>query len=142
MKKKGKKAGDKTDKKKDAPAGKNEVKEEPKSAEAAKAEGKEDETALTAEPEAVDDAAETEPLADHESRAEDEDEQAAAAPDTPSRPPHGRQPSLSIQSKMRSTSFRQASGGMPVSPSMVGGSGSGTLAPLSPDGYAMGEIFR
>lgn len=60
-------------------------------------------------------------------------------PTTP-RAPHGRQPSLSIQSKMRSSSFRNASGSavnVPTSPVAATG-----LAPLTPEGNSMGEIYR
>ena len=150
MKKKGKKAGDKSEKKKDTV--KDVAKEDkPKDEEAY--DERADVATLTAEPEAVEDAAEAPDKAEdkaespdkvaEESKKTDSDEDEDAAPaevDTPSRPLHGRQPSLSIQSKMRSTSFRQASGGMPLSPSAAGGSSS--LAPLSPDGNAMGEIYR
>jgi hypothetical protein len=45
---------------------------------------------------------------------------------------HQRQPSLSLQSKMRSSSFRAASGG-PLSPS---------YAPFSPDGDTAPDIYR
>ena len=45
---------------------------------------------------------------------------------------HQRQPSLSLQSKMRSSSFRAASGG-PLSPN---------YAPFSPDGDTAPDIYR
>ena len=54
---------------------------------------------------------------------------------------HGRQPSLSIQSKMRSDSFRRASGPVPLSPSPSGAKGQ-NLPALSPDGDAVTEIYR
>ena len=60
-------------------------------------------------------------------------------PSTP-RAAHGRQPSLSIQSKMRSSSFRHASGSatnIPTSPVAATG-----LTPLSPESNSMSEIYR
>ncbi len=51
---------------------------------------------------------------------------------------HGRQPSLSIQSKMRSDSFRRTSTAGPLSP----GATSGALPTLSPDGETMNDIYR
>ncbi|PYI31527.1 hypothetical protein BP00DRAFT_370858 [Aspergillus indologenus CBS 114.80] len=74
----------------------------------------------------------------------------------PTRPAgHGRQPSLSIQSKMRSSSFRKGSvsqGSLSPSPSApVGGGGGGggggmlkspSLPPLSADGEAVQEVYR
>lgn len=62
-----------------------------------------------------------------------EEETEDAAPVEPSKPaetsrPHGRQPSISLQSKMRSESFRKSSG--PLSPSLK----SPTLPSISPDG--------
>ncbi|KAL6234922.1 hypothetical protein BDW75DRAFT_210859 [Aspergillus navahoensis] len=67
-------------------------------------------------------------------------------PDTPTpRAGHTRQPSLSIQSKMRSTSFRKSSvsqgSGVPsTSPSAMLKSPS--LPPLSADGEAVQEVYR
>jgi hypothetical protein len=58
----------------------------------------------------------------------DESKDEVPEPETPSRTGHGRQPSLSLQSRMRSTSFRKGSvSGAPTSPSQE------TLSALSPD---------
>lgn len=59
---------------------------------------------------------------------------------------HGRQPSLSIQSKMRSSSFRkgsvsQGSSGSP-SPAASAMLKSPSLPPLSADGEAVQEVYR
>lgn len=51
---------------------------------------------------------------------------------------HGRQASFSIQSKMRSDSFRKTSAAGPLSPSAT----SGTLPTLTPDGETMNDIYR
>jgi hypothetical protein len=51
---------------------------------------------------------------------------------------HGRQASLSIQSKMRSDSFRRISTTGPLSPSAM----SGALPTLTPDGETMNDIYR
>jgi hypothetical protein len=51
---------------------------------------------------------------------------------------HGREPSLSIQSKMRSDSFRRTSSTGPLSPSAV----TGSLPPLSPNDETMSDIYR
>lgn len=51
---------------------------------------------------------------------------------------HGRQPSLSIQSKMRSDSFRRTSTAGPLSPSL----GSEPLPTLIPDSETMTDIYR
>ncbi|ERF75498.1 hypothetical protein EPUS_08312 [Endocarpon pusillum Z07020] len=51
---------------------------------------------------------------------------------------HERQPSLSIQSKMRSDSFRRTSAAGPLSP----GPTSGSLPALAPDGETMNDIYR
>lgn len=48
---------------------------------------------------------------------------------------HGRQPSISVQSNMRSSSFRQSTGLQP-------GVRSPPLPPLSPDGSTAPEVFR
>ena len=142
---KGKKAGEKSEKKKDT--SKDAPKAGPTKSEEKK-EAKEHSGALTEEPDAVEETIDKEGKQESPEREEEDldineeeksDEQLKAGSETPSRPNHGRQPSLSIQSKMRSTSFRQASGGMPVSPS---GGGSSGLAPLTPDGNAMSEIYR
>lgn len=62
--------------------------------------------------------------------------------ETPTKPLHNRQPSLSLQSKMRSSSFRRTSiSQTPLSPSVNGGK-SLNLAALSPDGDAVTEIHR
>lgn len=144
QKEKGKKIGDKSEKKKDAVK---DVATEDSKPEEEKVE-KEEAGTLTTEPETVEEAEEKEDKVVSLDKDDEEDmskederskEQSTADADTPSRPNHGRQPSLSIQSKMRSTSFRQASGGIPLSPSAGGTS---NLAPLSPDGNAMGEIYR
>ena len=51
---------------------------------------------------------------------------------------HGREPSLSVQSRMRSDSFRRTSTSGPLSP----GSTMGGLPPLTSDGETMNEIYR
>lgn len=59
-----------------------------------------------------------------------------------SMPAHHRQPSLSLQSKMRSSSFRRTSiSQSPLSPSLIGAK-SPTLPALSPDGDSVTEIYR
>jgi len=64
-------------------------------------------------------------------------EDAAEAPTTP---PHKRQPSLSLQSKMRSSSFRRSSVSQgPLSPN---GAKSPELAVLTPDGDTVNSIYR
>lgn len=56
---------------------------------------------------------------------------------------HGRQPSLSIQSKMRSSSFRKTSVSQgSVSPSPSTAIRSPTLPPLSADGDSVQEVYR
>ncbi|RAL14288.1 uncharacterized protein BO97DRAFT_365229 [Aspergillus homomorphus CBS 101889] len=64
--------------------------------------------------------------------------------DAPAHPPsHGRQPSLSIQSKMRSSSFRKGSVSQgSVSPSPSAMLKSPSLPPLSADGEAVQEVYR
>jgi hypothetical protein len=63
-------------------------------------------------------------------------------PETPSKPGHGRQPSLSVQSRMRSSSFRRTSiTSTPLSPT-TNGSKPPNLPALSPDGDAVTEIYR
>ena len=60
---------------------------------------------------------------------------------TPPKPSHARQPSLSLQSRMRSTSFRRTSGSQgPLSPTTS--SKNPNLPALSPDGDAVTEIYR
>jgi hypothetical protein len=64
--------------------------------------------------------------------------------DTP-RANHGRQPSLSIQSKMRSSSFRKTSvsqGSVSPSPSSTLKSPGQSLPPLTGDGDSVHEVFR
>lgn len=64
--------------------------------------------------------------------------------DTP-RASHGRQPSLSIQSKMRSSSFRKTSvsqGSVSPSPSTANKSPAQSLPPLTGDGESVHEVFR
>ena len=64
------------------------------------------------------------------------------AADTPSKPPHNRQPSLSLQSKMRSSSFRRTSVSQgPLSPT-PNGAKSPNLGISSPDGDTMTDIYR
>ena len=71
-----------------------------------------------------------------------EDEIAVVDPETPSKPPHNRQPSLSLQSKIRSSSFRRTSiPQTPLSPTTNGNKPLG-LPALSPDGDAVTEIYR
>ena len=61
---------------------------------------------------------------------------------TPTKPAHNRQPSLSLQSKMRSSSFRRTSiSQTPLSPS-ANGAKSPILPALSPDGDSITEIYR
>ena len=62
--------------------------------------------------------------------------------ETSSKSPHNRQPSLSLQSKMRSSSFRRTSLSQgPLSPTL-NGSKSPHLPALSPDGDAVSDIYR
>lgn len=66
----------------------------------------------------------------------------------PTRGSHARQPSLSLQSKMRSSSFRKTSfsngsGAGPTSPSAaIANLKSPPLPPLTPDGDSVHEVFR
>lgn len=55
---------------------------------------------------------------------------------------HGRQPSLSIQSKMRSSSFRNSSVSQPGLTPTSAGIKSPPLPPLSPDGSTAPELFK
>ena len=65
-----------------------------------------------------------------------------SAADTPSKPPHNRQPSLSLQSKLRSSSFRRTSVSHgPLSPT-TNGAKSPTLGISSPDGDTITDIYR
>lgn len=69
------------------------------------------------------------------------DEPTDSAPNV-SKPPHNRQPSLSIQSKMRSSSFRRTSVSQgPMSPSQTGPK-SPSLPVLSPEGDTVTDIYR
>ena len=71
-----------------------------------------------------------------------EAEPQSAKLDTP-RAAHGRQPSLSIQSKMRSSSFRKSSVSQgSVSPSPSTTLKSPSLPPLTGDGDAVHEVYR
>ncbi|PGH23058.1 hypothetical protein AJ80_02831 [Polytolypa hystricis UAMH7299] len=61
----------------------------------------------------------------------------------PTRGAHGRQPSLSLQSKIRSSSFRRTAADTQQQPSFPSSSiKSPPLPPLSPDGDAVPEVFR
>lgn len=72
----------------------------------------------------------------------DAEPQVATRLDTP-RASHGRQPSLSIQSKMRSSSFRKTSVSQgSVSPSPSATIKSPSLPPLSADGDSVQEVYR
>ncbi|KAJ9638885.1 hypothetical protein H2199_006745 [Coniosporium tulheliwenetii] len=65
----------------------------------------------------------------------------ATPPYDSSRPPHGRQPSISIQSKLRSESFRRGSSSQdPASP--IGALRSPTFSPTSPAGEGAHEVFQ
>jgi len=58
----------------------------------------------------------------------------------PNKPPHNRQPSLSLQSKLRSSSFRRMSiSQAPLSPN---GTKSPELPVLTPDGDSVNSIYR
>lgn len=62
--------------------------------------------------------------------------------ETPSKPPHTRQPSMSLQSRIRSTSFRKLSiSQAPLSPT-TNAAKSPNLPPLSPEGDAVTDIYR
>lgn len=65
------------------------------------------------------------------------------APETPAQnPAHNRQPSLSIQSKMRSSSFRRQSLSQgPLSPG-ANGAKSPDLPTMTPDGDSVNSIYR
>ncbi len=65
----------------------------------------------------------------------------APPPYDSTRPPHGRQPSISIQSKLRSESFRRGSSSQdPASP--IGALKSPTFSPTSLAGEGAHEIFQ
>lgn len=62
--------------------------------------------------------------------------------ETPAQPIHNRQPSLSLQSKMRSSSFRRTSVSQgPLSP-VVNGAKSPDIPMLMPDGESVNSIYR
>ena len=128
QKEKGKKAGEKPEKKKES------LKPSP-----------EENTSGPAAEEKVGPAPVTEPTAQETSEKSAEEivknDDTILEPESPSRTKHGRQPSLSIQSKIRSDSFRRASGPIPLSPSPSNAKGQG-LPALSPDGDAVTEIYR
>ena len=64
------------------------------------------------------------------------------SPSAPAKPLHKRQPSLSVQSKMRSSSFRRASLSQgPLSPG-ANGTNSPDLSLLSPDSDSVNSIYR
>ena len=68
------------------------------------------------------------------------EEQTHDQPETPAKPQHDRQPSLSLQSKMRSSSFRRTSVSQgPLSPN---GTKSPELPLLSPDSDSVNSIYR
>ena len=70
-------------------------------------------------------------------------EDAAEESKPPSKPAHGRQPSMSVQSRMRSTSFRKSSGAyVPTSPTSAGTGKGPALPALSPGGDSVTEIYR
>ena len=55
---------------------------------------------------------------------------------------HNRQPSLSLQSRLRSSSFRRGSVSQAPLPSALSGSKSPTLPVLGPDTESVNEIYR
>ena len=66
--------------------------------------------------------------------------QSEQGPEAPAKPPHNRQPSLSLQSKLRSSSFRRTSVSQgPLSPN---GTKSPDLPVLPPDGDSVNSIYR
>ena len=75
-----------------------------------------------------------------EPRVDDQEGRVTAGSPPPSTPSHGRQPSLSVQSKMRSTSFRRSPTSTSESPG--GGVKSPTLPVLSPEGDTIADIYR
>lgn len=125
-------------------------------------EEKQDDAAATAEPtektkdEGAEEKKEEESPAESEQPAEREEFPTEPMPEAPTSLPseidasrldtpraaHGRQPSLSIQSKMRSSSFRKSSvsqGSVSPSPSTMK---SPSLPPLSADGDSVQEVYR
>lgn len=86
----------------------------------------------------------TEPMPPAPTSPDPEAEPLPARLDTP-RANHGRQASLSIQSKMRSSSFRKTSvsqGSVSPSPSATLKSPAQSLPPLTGDGESVHEVFR
>lgn len=93
-------------------------------------------------------------VADGEKREEQEELHATEPmPDAPTSPgdenvmelrsPHDREPSLSLQSKMRSSSFRKTSiSHGATSPPPIASLKSPPLPPLNPDGDSVHEVFR
>ncbi|MCJ1390571.1 hypothetical protein MMC18_003431 [Xylographa bjoerkii] len=71
-----------------------------------------------------------------------EEQDVVVDPETPSKPTHIRQPSLSLQSKVRSSSFRRISIPQTPLPPTTNGSKQLGLPALSPDGDAVTEIYR
>ena len=67
-------------------------------------------------------------------------EESHDSPGTSTKPQHNRQPSLSLQSKMRSSSFRRTS--VSQSPRSPDGTKSPELPILSPDGDSVNSIYR
>lgn len=59
-----------------------------------------------------------------------------------SRPGHGRQQSISLQSRLRSTSFRQSSTNAPGSPSPALKSPTSEFPPMTPDSSTITDIYR
>ncbi|KAI4164321.1 MAG: hypothetical protein LQ342_001967 [Letrouitia transgressa] len=79
-----------------------------------------------------------EPVKSPEEEAERREEPSEKLP----KPAHNRQPSLSVQSRMRSSSFRRTSVSQtPASPNLDGNK-SPTLTAMSPDGDAVTDIYR
>lgn len=65
-----------------------------------------------------------------------------SVPETPKKAAHTRQPSLSLQSKMRSSSFRRTSmSQVPLSPG-INGTQSPDLPPLTPESDSVNSIYR
>ncbi|KAL8747567.1 MAG: hypothetical protein Q9190_000551 [Brigantiaea leucoxantha] len=73
---------------------------------------------------------------------EEKTEQTEDLGEIPSKSPHNRQPSLSVQSRMRSTSFRRTSVSQTLGSPSLNGSKSPTLTALSPEGDAVTDIYR
>lgn len=85
----------------------------------------------------------TEPMPEAPTSPSPEAEPQIAKLDTTPRADHGRQPSLSIQSKMRSSSFRKSSVSQgSVSPSPSATLKSPSLPPLTGDGDEVHEVYK